>query len=252
MHYYQFNIGDYASHTNHLDPLEDIAYRRMLDWCYTHERPLPADVQEIARLIRMRDHAAAIKDVINEFFERVEDGWFSTRVQREIEHFHSKIEQASRAGKASAERRANARSTDVQPTNNHKPITNNQNTKAPVVAAPDGVSQSTWESFVRQRKAKKAQITPLVLDGIKREADKAGWPLEDALKEVVIRNWQSFKAEWVAKTTVTNKFDVAHSTAPPPPNQDAALKKIEEDRKKAVPIPANIREKIAALKKVKT
>lgn len=126
MHYYQFNIGDYASHTNHLDPIEDIAYRRMLDWCYTHERPLPADVQEIARLIRMRDHAAAIKDVINEFFERVEDGWFSTRVQREIEHFHSKIEQASRAGKASAERRANARSTDVQPTNNHKPITNNQ------------------------------------------------------------------------------------------------------------------------------
>jgi uncharacterized protein YdaU (DUF1376 family) len=126
MHYYQFNIGDYSSHTNHLDPLEDIAYRRMLDWYYTHETPLPSDVQEIARYIRMRDNAATIRDVLNEFFELTEDGWFSARVQREIDHYRTKIEQASKAGKASAERRFNARSTDVQPTNNQEPLTNNQ------------------------------------------------------------------------------------------------------------------------------
>lgn len=28
MHYYNFHIGDYASHTRHLSPIEDIAYRR--------------------------------------------------------------------------------------------------------------------------------------------------------------------------------------------------------------------------------
>ena len=126
MHYYQFNIGDYSSHTNHLDPLEDIAYRRMLDWYYTHETPLPSDVQEIARYIRMRDDAATIRDVLNEFFELTEEGWFSARVQREIDHYRTKVEQASKAGKASAERRFNARSTDVQPTNNQEPLTNNQ------------------------------------------------------------------------------------------------------------------------------
>ena len=116
MHYYQFNIGDYQSHTGHLDPLEDIAYRRMLDWCYLHEQPLPNDIQQIAKLVRMRDHQATVRDVLNEFFYLTDEGWYQTRIGEEIKHYHSKIEQASRAGKASAERRINARSTPVQQT----------------------------------------------------------------------------------------------------------------------------------------
>jgi uncharacterized protein YdaU (DUF1376 family) len=126
MHYYQFNIGDYQSHTNHLDPLEDLAYRRMLDWCYLHEKPLPLDANEIARIIRLRDHAAIIRDVLTEFFSRYGEGWVCDRVLEEIQHYKAKIEQASRAGKASAERRSNGGSTGVQLTNNHEPITNNQ------------------------------------------------------------------------------------------------------------------------------
>ena len=57
MHYYQFNIGDYASHTQHLDEIEDVAYRRMLDYCYLNEIGLPKSVDEVARLIRMRTHS---------------------------------------------------------------------------------------------------------------------------------------------------------------------------------------------------
>jgi uncharacterized protein YdaU (DUF1376 family) len=134
MHYYLFNIGDYQSHTGHLEPLEDIAYRRMLDWCYLHEKPLPLDVNDIGRLIRMREHLATIRDVLNEFFEKSDAGWWHSRIEAEIGHYRSKVEQASKAGKASAERRANARSngrstdiaTDVQPTKNQEPITKNQ------------------------------------------------------------------------------------------------------------------------------
>ena len=136
MHYYQFNIGDYQSHTNHLDPLEDLAYRRMLDWCYLHEKPLPLDANEIARIIRLRDDAHIVRDVLNEFFSRYGEGWVCDRVLEEIQHYKAKIEQASRAGKASAERRSNERSTDVQLTNNHKPITNNQ--IKPSICPPDG------------------------------------------------------------------------------------------------------------------
>ena len=69
--------------------------------------------------------------------------------------------------------------------------------KATIVATPIGVSQEIWDSFVKQRKTKKAQITELVIAGIQREANKAGWSLENALNEIVVRNWQSFKAEWV-------------------------------------------------------
>jgi hypothetical protein len=46
-----------------------------------------------------------------------------------------------------------------------------------------------------------------------------------------------------------NKWDVAGITTPPPPNQDAALRKIEEDRKKAVPPSLETLAKLAALRK---
>jgi hypothetical protein len=54
------------------------------------------------------------------------------------------------------------------------------------------------------------QVTQTVIDGIQREATKAGWMLESALAECVIRGWQSFKADWVkdkelSKTGQTNQ-----------------------------------------------
>ena len=124
MHYYQFHIGDYASHTRHLSLMEDLAYRRLLDFYYLHENPIKQ--RDIARQIGMREHEQDVLTVLNEFFVSTDEGFVSPRADKEIEHFHSKVEQASRAGKASAERRLNNRSTDVQPTNNHKPITINQ------------------------------------------------------------------------------------------------------------------------------
>ena len=124
LHYYQFNIGDYASHTRHLTVIEDAAYRRLLDFYYLHEKPIK--VHDIARQIGMREYEAEVFSVLDEFFLSTPDGFVNSRADKEIAHFHSKIEQASKAGKASAERRFNARSTDVQPTNNQEPITINQ------------------------------------------------------------------------------------------------------------------------------
>jgi uncharacterized protein YdaU (DUF1376 family) len=126
MHYYQFNIGDYASHTRHLTAIEDIAYRRLLDLYYLHERPLNSGSASVARQINMREYESEVSSVLEEFFTLTDEGWINVRADKEISHYRGKIEQASRAGKASAERRLNVRSTDVQPTNNHKPITNNQ------------------------------------------------------------------------------------------------------------------------------
>jgi uncharacterized protein YdaU (DUF1376 family) len=126
MHYYQFHIGDYTSHTRYLSPIEDIAYRRLLDIYYLHERPLNSGSASVARQINMREYETEVKSILDEFFTLTDDGWINVRADKEIAHYRGKIEQASRAGKASAERRSNVRSTDVQPTNNHKPITNNQ------------------------------------------------------------------------------------------------------------------------------
>jgi len=123
-------------------------------------------------------------------------------------------------------------------------------TKTKTETTPEGVSQEVWDSFVKQRKTKRAQVTQLVIDGIAKQAEEAGWTLEAALQEVVIRNWQSFKAEWVAdKPKMQNKWDVVGITTPTPPNQDAALRKIAEDRKKAVPPSLEVLAKLAELRK---
>jgi hypothetical protein len=63
--------------------------------------------------------------------------------------------------------------------------------------APEGVSPEVWESFVKQRKTSRAVITPTVIKSIQREADKAGWTLEQALAECAARGWRGFKADWV-------------------------------------------------------
>jgi hypothetical protein len=63
---------------------------------------------------------------------------------------------------------------------------------------PEGVSPSTWQDFKKHRKAKKSPITDTAIDGISREAEKAGWTLENALSEICSRGWTGFKAEWVA------------------------------------------------------
>jgi len=110
--------------------------------------------------------------------------------------------------------------------------------RATSVATPDGVSQSVWQEFVNHRKSKKAQVTQLVIDGIQKEADKAGFSLEDALKEVVVRNWQGFKAEWVLPKPTFG--DMARVSVAPIQGRDPALLKLDEDRKHTGPPPPEI------------
>lgn len=114
------------------------------------------------------------------------------------------------------------------------------------IEAPEGVSPEVWDSFVKQRKAKKAQITENVLNAIGREASKAGWTMEAALNEIVVRNWQSFKAEWVQpkQSFAQQAADIARVTVPAQTGTDPALLKIEQDRQKAAPMPSHIRDQI--------
>lgn len=127
MHYYKFNIGDYSSHTNHLDIAEDLAYRRMLDWCYLHESPLPDNTDQIARLIRMRTHSESIAVVLREFFTLGEYGWYQPKVEKEISAYQAKSEKAKASASARwGKRDANALQSESERNANHKPLTINQ------------------------------------------------------------------------------------------------------------------------------
>ena len=213
MHYYQFNIGDYQSHTAHLTEIEDLAYRRMLDWCYLHEKSLPVEPIDVARLVRMRSHSKSIAIVLQEYFERREEGWIHLRVIQEITKVGQKSEKASESAKArwGKAKDANALPTqsDGYATRDPLPITQDplpKTHKKNTVATPDGVTDSVWQDWISLRKTKKAAVTQTAIDGIAREAKKAGVSLQVALETCCARGWTGFKADWLAeKMTATQK-----------------------------------------------
>ena len=214
MHYYQFNIGDYISHTRHLTLGEDAVYRRLLDAYYLQEHPLNVSVSAVARQINARDYENEVREILEEFFELTEKGWINTRADKEIAKYHAKAEQASKAGKASAKARSNKPSTDVENQLNENLTDEQPNIKQETInnkqikdIRPSDVSISIWEDFVKHRKAKKAPITETALKNIVTEATKANWKLDDALTEICSRGWTGFKAEWVSNKLNESGYD---------------------------------------------
>ena len=86
MNYFPFHIGDNASATRHLSWDEDMAYRRLLDIYYTTEKPLPAEMRSVFRLVVASTDAQreAVQTVLEEFFILTDEGWRNERADREI------------------------------------------------------------------------------------------------------------------------------------------------------------------------
>ncbi len=254
MHYYQFHIGDYKSHTHHLSLMEDLAFRRLLDHYYLHEQPIKQ--RDIARQIGMREHEQEVLTVLNEFFVSAEDGYINPRADDEIAKYRKFIED----GKRGAAKRW-LKGGDSPPiatpiaTINQEPLTNNhkpKKEKATVVACPSDVGEQVWQDWLLLRKSKKASVTETVVNGARQEAQKLGWPLEKFLIEWCTRGSQGLKAEWI-KPPEKQSFaqiaaDVVRTTVPGSTAPDPILLKIAEDRKKAVPPPASLRDLVASMK----
>ena len=155
MHYYQFHIGDYKSHTHHLSLIEDLAFRRLLDHYYLHEAPIKQ--RDIARQIGMREHEQDVLTVLNEFFVSTDKGFVNPRADAEI----AKFKEFSEAGKRGAAKRWST-PTNGEPnsppnatpiaTNNHKPITKES------ISSADADFEKFWQVWPSsQRKVAKAK-----------------------------------------------------------------------------------------------
>lgn len=102
MNFYKHHIGDYDADTAHLGWLEDAAYRRLICLYYRREQPIPADINQAARLVRAvsKQEREAVESVLREFFHLTDEGWRHHRCDAEIEV----------AERAAAKNRANGRS----------------------------------------------------------------------------------------------------------------------------------------------
>jgi uncharacterized protein YdaU (DUF1376 family) len=156
MNFYPFHLGDYAAHTKHLNLLEDLAYRRMIDLYYTSEKPLPLDPEKVARLIGMRDHMQEVSDVLSDFFVKSEDGYINSRCDKEIETYRAKADRAKSANKArwGADKSDTPIKSDMKsdadriPTKNQEPITKNQEPKSKAESATATRLPADWKPSV--------------------------------------------------------------------------------------------------------
>jgi len=249
MHYFQFNIGDYQSHTAHLSDIEDLAYRRLLDWYYLHESPIPLDLNEVSRQIRMRPHSDCISSVLNEYFSHTSDGWIHHRANKEIAKVGEKSEKASESAKArwNKVKDANALPTqsDSNATHNTLPITHNTIVKQNRGSRlqPDFCLTDEWKEFCR---TERSDLDPQkVFDGFKDY-----WIAKPGQQGVKL-DWLATWRNWVRnqKQGVVNKADQVFTTVPSRFERDPALIAVEQKLKEAVPMPPEIREYMARLHK---
>jgi len=135
MHYYQHHIGDFIKDTSFLTNEEIGIYLKLIWLYYDSEKPLPNSLFELGMKTGTRDNQEVLEGLLGMFFVLDEQNkcWHHTRCDKELEHYKQQLTTASKAGKASALKRAmnknptsveqalDERSTEVQPTNNHEP-----------------------------------------------------------------------------------------------------------------------------------
>jgi hypothetical protein len=73
------------------------------------------------------------------------------------------------------------------------------NREGAMMARPDFIDQQLWNDWLIIRNKKNAPLTQTAWELFCNEAAKAGYPIEDAIKECCLRNWASFKSKWVAE-----------------------------------------------------
>ena len=205
-----FYVSDYLSDTMHLTAAEHGAYL-MLILHYWKSGPIPDDDARLALITRLGDAWSNASSTLRAFFKQCDGMLVHKRIDRErLDAISNKDRNQARAQAAANKRwakHAPSNATSItqamlnecpSPSPSPTPVKKNTNTVAP----PDGVALSVWQDFLKTRKTK---VTETALNGIMREAEKAGITLESALNECCARGWQSFKADWVNKAQSTNE-----------------------------------------------
>lgn len=176
MKYYSFNLGDYYGNTTHITWDEDAAYRKLIDWYYSLEGPLPDDPRAIYRKIKAdtEERRAACDAVLGEFFTLTEGGFRHQKCEERIAKFYKTSKSASERGKAGAEiKKAKAKLNDGK--NKQQPTDYKQQLPNAAKSPPDAVPNTVFDHKSEGEggiKAKSTTQDKLQLNGGQAVADK--------------------------------------------------------------------------------
>lgn len=76
------------------------------------------------------------------------------------------------------------------------------------------MAEQVWADWCALRKSKKAAVTATALEGIRREAKRAGLTMQQALETCCANGWQGIKAEWIKSTQCGARQPARPSAAP--------------------------------------
>lgn len=199
MHYYKFNISDWALHTAHLSLVEEAIYFRLINFYYDSEKPIPIDLTPIVRKLRMREESQTVCDILGEFFCETEKGFIHNRCEQLLKEYR-KTNKKNKANGSKGGRPSNSKAsketqkeptgliveTQAEPTdnpnyelltNNQELITINQSTKDLDQSEIDQkvlefCFNQFWESGIRKVNKKKAK--PLFISILKKNSEPSG------------------------------------------------------------------------------
>ena len=260
MHYYQHHIGDFIKDTSFLTNEEIGIYLKLIWLYYDTEKPLPNNLFQLGMKTGSRDDQVNLEGLLGMFFvlDMENQCWHHTRCDKEIAHYKQQLTTASKAGKASALKRAmsksptgveqalDERSTEVQPTNNQEPITINHK---PIKENKKG-SRLSQDWFLSKSMGEWATQERPDLD-VRQVAEqfKDYWIAQAGQKGVKL-DWDATWRNWVRNTKAVkpNPYDIGRLTVASKNEPNLALLKIEEDAKKAAPIPLEVLAKMAQIR----
>ncbi len=206
--------GDYLRDTRHLTPLKHGVYLLLLMHSWDQKGPLPLDEQECAGIANCRsaDEVDALRYILDRYFIRMDDGWYSKRMQAEIERASAISNKRKSAGAKGYQAKAKqllskslASASTLTPTPTTTPtptkVKNKTDTTRKRVSfvLPEWLvkDKDVWDAWVEARTKSKKPPTDWAkhLAVTKLESMQAeGHNVRRLLADAAFHNWQSFWA----------------------------------------------------------
>lgn len=244
MHYYQFDISAWAIHTSHLTLEEECVYRRLVDYYYDTEKPIPEETKPVIRRLRLVNYEDIVAQILSEFFHLEADGWHNNRADIEIADYKAKVGTARLNGKKGGRPKqnkaietksvilANPEETTLKAnykleTINYELETNKDITPTAKPATPkkpeldysqwpNMPSEQTMADWLAMRKRLKAPVSQTVINRFAIELKKAkayGYTVDQCLAECVTRGWRGFETQWLVNSSQNGQYKTAAEKA---------------------------------------
>lgn len=140
MHYYKFNIADWAKDTAHLSLKEEAILLRLTNYYVNTESCIPLKTQMVLRKLRIADESETVEILLDEFFTKTKDGWKNKDLDKTISEYQKRAERNKLNGKSGGRPKnkdlekptgfpdGKQVDTESNPDRNlnHKPLTTNQ------------------------------------------------------------------------------------------------------------------------------